>query len=378
MEANPYLRNKARRRYDPAGEQIRRRDQNAGSLLIITVGVLSLLVTVGCALLHVAIPLVGRGDRSYTAATSRWDCLEAASIEDLLAKDPEPFKSVADGKRPCFILKRALTNGPQLVQRLVERGVLEGDTLRYGPLASPFVDGFVDYYPGMSYLGYAISQVFRRPELWASLEKLKELMRQAWDGGIDPHAFTIDQLNAVLAPSGKKLKPAADPRGELQNGYIRIFREPKTTNAVGNVIHFDALDHAPLSNSTNSQVPVELRFAGSTTLSVNLIMQASEAYQFGHDVLMYNATPQDVHEKNPHLMWQCRTVGCWYHEEPFKEFAAQHKIASSRVSLGEGDICVFSSSRAHQVQEVIGETNRVTYNFFMAYFDGQQDVTMWA
>ncbi len=101
-------------------------------------GVLSLLVTVGCALLHVAIPLVGRGDRRYTAATSRWDCLEAATIEDLLAKDPEPFKSVADGKRPCFILKRSLTNGPQLVQRLVERGVLEGDTLRYGPLASPF------------------------------------------------------------------------------------------------------------------------------------------------------------------------------------------------------------------------------------------------
>ena len=75
---------------------------------------------------------------------------------------------------------------------------------------------------------------------------------------------------------------------------------------------------------------------------------------------------------------QLVTASCWFHEEPFKEFAAEQKIASRQVMLEEGDLYVHSSSRIHRVQHIIGERNRVTLNFFMAYFDGKQDVTMWA
>lgn len=356
---------------DGRSEPRRRSDWSGGGLLIY----------LGCFLVVVPILiLIPRGEHvSSTATTSNWDCLEAASTEELLAKDPDPFKSVADGKYPCFVLKRAVINGPQLVRRLVTAGVLEGDDLHYGPLSSPFINGFVDYYPEMSYVGFAISQLFRRPEIWASLEKLNEMLREAWDGG-DPATLAIDLLNTVLAPSGKKLKPAVDhQRGELQNRYIRIFRPHKIAKAVGNVLHFDGMDHTPLRGNADSNIPVELQFIGSHTLSVNLILQASEAYELGHDVLIYNATRHDVHyAKNPDLLWTCRTVGCWFHEEPFKEFAAEQKIASRQVMLEEGDLYVHSSSRIHRVQRIIGERNRVTLNFFMAYFDGKQDVTMWA
>jgi hypothetical protein len=74
------------------------------------------------------------------------------------------------------------------------------------------------------------------------------------------------------------------------------------------VLHFDGMDHTPLRENAESNIPVELQFIGSHTLSVNLILQASEAYELGYDVLMYNATRHDVHyAKNPDLLWTCRT-----------------------------------------------------------------------
>jgi hypothetical protein len=122
----------------------------------------------GCFLVLVPIGILARRCEHVGSplVTSSWQCIVAATAEELLEKDPDPFKSVADGKYPCFILKRALTNGPQLVQKLVASGVLEGDDLRYGRLASPF--DFMDHYPELSNVGYAISQLVRRPELWAS------------------------------------------------------------------------------------------------------------------------------------------------------------------------------------------------------------------
>ena len=330
----------------------------------------------GCFLVLIPIGILARRCEQVGSplVTSNWQCIVAATAEELLEKDPDPFKSVADGKYPCFILKRALTNGPQLVRKLVASGVLEGDDLRYGPLASPF--DFMDHYPELSNVGYAISQLVRRPELWASLEKLKELLSQVWDGS-DPFAMVLDRLNVLLAPSGRKVRMATGKHGELPNGLYRIFRPHNQTRPVSNVVHFDGMDHRPWAESTDSPIPPELRFTGSHTLSVNLILQAPEAYQDDAAIFMYNASRHEVHAKAPHLLWTCRTVGCWFHEAPFKEFAANQNILTSHVALEEGDLYVFSSSRVHQVQHFIGDRYRVTLNFFMAYFDGQQDVTVW-
>ena len=75
----------------------------------------------GCFLVLVPIGILARRCEHVGSplVTSSWQCIVAATAEELLEKDPDPFKSVADGKYPCFILKRALTNGPQLVRKLV-------------------------------------------------------------------------------------------------------------------------------------------------------------------------------------------------------------------------------------------------------------------
>lgn len=274
--------------------------------------------------------------------TQTWQPLEG-TVDDILSRDPDPFKSMRSSDLPAVIVRQAIPadHCAALVDRFYERELL------YDPRTGD------DGNPGRVDIGTSLGRYSKDPqEFFTHAAQTRELYETLFDGYTHP----VDTLYRTLARflPDKDVKIAREPDGRLYGPSIfRTYYE-----GVGHYPHYDSVS----KRSKRYEYAVS-RF--SHQYAGVMCFQNSEQRGDRGEGVLYRAPMSP--ELQPVL-----------DDKRFHAYADEHDIERLPIHLEPGDLYFFFTETIHEVPFVLGETPRIVLASFIGYSEDDPEVFVWS
>jgi hypothetical protein len=277
------------------------------------------------------------GEQDQLETTAAWQPLEG-TLTEVLARMPEPFPALAEGRIPAVIIRGGY---PPEQCRAVVRRLFESDSI---------VEREGVAYNGV---GTSLVNLGANPEaFFSSARETHALYPRLFEDLQNPVAYVYTALDALAGEH--QVRTAYEPDGRLYGPAIfRIYPAGK-----GHPPHFDSLRLREKWNHY-AAARFERQFAGV------LCLQSTDASIETGECILHRErwTP----ELQPHL-----DAGT------FHQYAERNSVPNTRIRLEAGDFYVFHPRHIHEVPYIGGSTPRIVLATFIGYTPSDPEVFVWS
>ncbi|MCH2665759.1 hypothetical protein MK139_15630 [bacterium] len=274
--------------------------------------------------------------------TIDWVPIEG-TIDEILARDPDPFTSMRAAEIPCVIIRRAFpaNHCADLVKRFYERGLLY-DPRDRGACTPHRVD-----------IGTSLGMHADDPdEFYEHSRVTRDLFASLFDGYDHPVETLYASLQRFLPD--KQVKVAREPDGRLYGPSIfRIYHE-----GCGHYPHYDSV------SKRNKRYGFEVSRFQQQYAGV-MCFQNSEIRTGAGEGVLYRA-PMSPEYQTP------------LDEKRFRAYSEEQGIERIQIHLEPGDLYFFYSETIHEVPFVVGSRPRVVLASFIGLSENDPEAYVWS
>ncbi|MBS12991.1 MAG: hypothetical protein CME19_15465 [Gemmatimonadetes bacterium] len=275
--------------------------------------------------------------------TMTWLPLEP-DVDSILASDPTPLNSLANGDTPAIVLRQAYEpdDGYALIQRFIDRDLMDDPATRDPGGNRKRID-----------IGTSLGN--RGNDKDAFLEHANgtaDLFSTLFEGYPDPVSLIYGTLTALGA--GKQVCTAREQDGRKYGPAI--FR-----------IHYEGHRYRPHIDHVTLR---EKRFNYEVTRFT---------HQFAGVLCMQNTAPMG--QATQSILHKCfwnEDIQPHIDADTFYDYAEKNGVPNFQVDLEPGDLYFFNTGLIHEVPALEGDDPRVVLAVFIGYSEEEDEIYVWS